>query len=819
MDISRVGLTESDVRARQATHGRNELPQGVPAGLTILKRQFFSLFNLVLLAAGVVAFSLREYVDGAFIVFFILLSGTLGFFQEYHSNTAAQKLRTFLSRRTMVRRDNKEFEVPPEELVPGDIIILEPGDIVPADSTVLCAEDLLVDESTFSGEVEPVAKQVGEADNPDSMLLTGTHILTGRAEARVDATGTKTRYASIAERAGQVDDKSPFVVDVDKFGAFILKLVLLLLSLVVLANIVTEGAVDFPHLLIFAVALGVSVIPEALPVVTTFSLSRGALRLARENVVVRRLSAIEDLGSIDVLCTDKTGTLTENRLSLLNDFVENQTLSVRVAAALAAKDLDEERAEPFDLAIARSQGALERTECDTFRFIRELPFDPSLRRNAVVVERTGKTFLIVRGAPEAVFARAPGSRSEWLAPWMREEEEKGRRLLAVALRDITGLGENVALEENMELLGLLSFEDSLKPTTKPALDEARRLNVSVKIITGDAPSVARSVGKDIGSVVHDTEVVTAYDLLSRPLEEQRAMVDTCSVFARATPEDKLRIVKLLAERHTVGFLGEGINDSPALKAAAVGMVVAGASDIARETADLILTKQDLSVVVQGIRLGRETFVNTSKYIRLTLTSNFGNFFAIAIASLFVTFLPMLPSQLLLLNLLSDVPMMMIASDIVHRSEITRPHRFDVRDIAFVAIVLGFVSTCFDLLVFSLFVGEGEAVLQTNWFIASVVTELVLLFSLRSMLPLRKAGFPSEGIVLLTVLSMVTAVALPYLPVGQHIFSFTPPALSHLGILALMALLYLITTEAVKGFVVRFLPSATLPATTHAPHVK
>lgn len=495
-------------------------------------------------------------------------------------------------------------------------------------------------------------------------------------------------------------------------------------------------------------------IPEALPLVLTFSLSRGALLFAQKGVIVKRLSSVQDLGSVNLLCTDKTGTITENRLVHVNTLsVPESSFQPLVLARLAAHDLEERNPEPFDRATDEALSPEQRREVDVFELLEEEAFDPKLRSNGAVVSRQDSLRLhIRRGSPEYFFELGLADR-EWVGPWLEEEERQGHRVLGVSYDD--GSGARFA--------GFVSFAGKLKDTTIETIAAAKRLNVAITIVTGDALMVAEAVGRQAGLVTGPDEVMEVGAFLSLPPQEQHRRVGTVRVFARTTPEQKLELIELLKQQYTVGFLGEGINDAPALKAAHVSMVVQSAADVARETADIVLLENDLRVIVDGTRSGRETHANTLKYIRATLVSNFGNFHAVAVGSLFIDFQPMLPKQLLLLNLLSDFPMMAIAFGRVSDREVAHPQRYNFRSLYIIFITLGLISTVFDFLYFGLFYRISPEVLQTNWYIASVITELLLLLSIRSMLPIEKAGWPAPLIVLLSAVAFVITLALPMIP--------------------------------------------------------
>lgn len=792
------GLASADVAELQHEYGKNELPKSEHQFLKLLIRQIKSVFIAMLLVAAFVTYLLGEPFDAGFILVFVVLGIGISLFQEYKSNAAAEKLQSYLVHTITVRRDNIDVDVPVSELVPGDILKLESGDVIPADAVVRYAQGFQVNETTFTGESVPVAKvaSMEVAPREESQLLQGTMVVRGLAYAEVTKTGVQTRLAQIAKQTSAIEGESELTKGIDKISTFILRATLITLLFIVLANIMIEGAdADIPHLLIFAIALAVSVIPEALSLVMMFSLSRGALRLAKNHVIVKRLSAVQDLGSIELLCTDKTGTITENKLVYQNDYlIPESPWHPLVLSRLTACNLDERNPEPFDQATDAALSDEQRTQVLRYELIEEEPFDPAVRSNgARVKDAEGRELHIRRGSPEYFIDQGLISH-DVVGQWLEDEERQGHRVLGVSY----DAGEGARFG------GFVAFADTLKSSTAKTLKQARELNVAVTIITGDSLKVAEAIGREVSLVTKEDEVIEASEFFALPSQEQHRRVGLIRVFARTTPEQKLSLIMLLKEKYTVGFLGEGINDAAALKAANVSLVVQSASDVARETADIVLLKSNLRVIIEGIRFGRETHANTLKYIRATLVSNFGNFYAVAIGSLFITFLPMLPKQLLLLNLLSDFPMMAIAFDRVSRAEIARPQKYDFRALYIIFITLGLVSTAFDFLWFALFFKDGAGVLQTNWFIASVITEIILLFSIRSMLPIEKAGLPAPLIMWLSGGALIATVALPMIPLTAHYFEFVTPSAHDMTLILSLAVLYLGVTEMVKRPVARFL---------------
>lgn len=791
------GLSEKEVKERRKLSGLNILPVPRYRLIKLLARQFQGIFTILLIAASGVTFILGEPFDAFFILVIVFLSVGLNIFQEHKSNAAAEKLKSYLVKTITVRRDGKDKEIPIAEIVPGDILKLESGEIVPADAIIRHTTGLQVDETAFTGESVPVVKTEvkGNDTNSEHILLQGVIIISGLAYAEVTATGGQTRLAQIAQTVSTTESVSELSRGIDRISTFILRVTILTLVFIVVANILIEGSsADIPSLLIFSITLAVSVIPEALPLVMTFSLSRGALRLAQKHVIVKRLSSVQDLGSIELLCTDKTGTITENRLVHTNDYIIPESpWHPLVLSHLTANDLNERHPEPFDRATEIALSDEQKLLIKGFVLLEEESFDPVLRSNGSIVQRPDGTKIhIRRGSPEYFLGQGLVAK-EVVGAWLADEETKGHRVLGVSYDEGTG----------PKFGGFVSFVDIVKKSTADTIVRAQELGVLITIITGDSRLVAEAVGNEVGLIKNTEEVIEATAFFDLPAEKQHERISAIRVFARTTPEQKLSLISLLKERYTVGFLGEGINDAPALKAASVSMVVASASDVARETADIVLLKSDLHVIIDGIRLGRETHANTLKYIRATLVSNFGNFYAVAIGSLFITFLPMLPKQLLLLNLLSDFPMMAIAFDRVSKAEIAKPQRYDFRSLFIVFITLGLISTVFDFMWFGLFFKDAPEVLQTNWFIASVITEIFLLVSIRSMLPIEKAGYPAPIIVGLSVFAFIAALALPTIPYTAELFGFTPPTFTHLALIVSLAFVYLITSELVKRPLARF----------------
>lgn len=809
------GLSASEASRRLSLFGKNELTGREATWQEVFLRQFRSAFIYLLFVASGIALYLGEYLDAAIIFLFLLINAALGFFQEYRAEHALKLLKRFIERTTRVRRDGKEMTVIVRDVVPGDIVLLDAGDMIPADGYFLHTTDVSVDESPMTGESVPVAKHSGALSKTSSSFyeagnigFSRTTLLSGDAELLVFATGNQSEVGVIAGKMRETEGSSAFEEGVSHFSRFILKLILVTVPIVYLLHAAIQGDhVGLGEFLLFSIALTVSAIPEAFPLVTTIALSRGALLLAKKHVVPRHLSAIEDLGSIDVLCTDKTGTITENRLSVRSIWGGEQSV-LRHALMASCREVAERRTQNsvFNSALLSYASKDIIASLSSVERIDELPFDPLRRRESMLVAENGKRLLVMRGAPEVVFAASGKKIPKEAEEWAKEEWNKGCRVLAIGWKTMPKDGNKYLREEDEEhlhALGMIAFSDPLKFSSKQAIRHADRLGIRVKIVTGDAKEVAGWIGCEAGVTSSSEAVISGPELDVLSQDEKMLAVEKYDVFARMMPIQKLEIIELLKKNHLVGFLGEGFNDAPALKTAHVGLAVSGASDIAQDASDIILLNPSLEVIIDGVREGRKIFANSVKYIRATLASNFGNFYALAFASLFVPFLPMLPIQILLLNLLSDFPMISIAADAVDDSELKRPRGYQVVELTAIALVLGIVSTLFDFAFFGYFIQYEKEVLQTMWFVGSVLTELVLLFSIRTALPFWQAKRPSGAVLTLSLFVFVITLLLPFIPLAQKMFGFVTPTSGNMIALLLLVSFYFISSEAIKLLFYRF----------------
>jgi len=820
---ARGGLSEAEAQGRLERFGPNELAVARVDAWRVALRQFRSPMVYLLAGAAAVSLAFGNHADGVTIGVILLINAAIGFCQEYRSERAVEKLRERLSARARVRRGGHIVSVDRRALVPGDVVLLEPGDIVDADLRVFVSDGLTLDESSLTGESAAVPKiagpdKVNGKERAANMAHMMTRVVAGYGEGVVVATGSATIIGTIAKLTRETPRESAFERNLKDFSAFILKAVGIVLATVFIVNIFLKGESHIVPQLLFAVALAVSVVPEALPAVSSFTLARGAMRLSKRHVVVKRLSAIEDLGHIEVLCTDKTGTLTEGRMRVAGVRAHDPRAALKLALAAATeKELRKHGVVPktFDAAIVEEAGPEAARTVLGWRRSWFAPFDPSRRRaSAVFDDGRGRT-LVVLGAPEEVLARStmrlgPGG-AVALTPKavleerasVRDEGLAGKRVLALAYRPVDALpSDGDDLERALTYVGTISFEDPLKPTAAAAVKDAASLHVRVKILTGDAPEVAGAVGMRTGVIDGVEEVVTGEALDAVPAAEFDRLIETRHVFARVTPQQKFRIVQGLERRFQVGFLGEGINDTPALKAANVALAVDHASDVARETADIILLRKDLRVIVEGVREGRRIFTNIVKYVKYTLIGNFGNFIAVAVVSLLIDELPMLPIQILLLNLLTDLPLIAVAADSVDAEEVARPKRFELRELAFIAVFLGMVSSFFDFAYYALNRKEGIEAVRTLWFLFSVLTEIALIYSIRTRFAFWKAVRPPSAMTMIAAATIALALALTFHPAGQAVFHFVAPSARQLWGVVALAAAYFAATEIVKLAYVR-----------------
>ncbi len=813
------GLTAEEARRRLSLYGPNE-PTVVRRAASIEQLLVF-LTNplvLILLIASIITAILGEVLNSSIIIMMVLLSVALNFLQTFRSQRAVERLRAGVALTSSVLRDGAWIEVPRSALVPGDVIRLSAGVLVPADARLIETNALHVQQAALTGESMPVEKRARElatmpsnAADAENMVFLGTSVVSGTATALIAVTGRATAFGDIAARLATRPPETEFEHGIRRFGLFIMRTVVFLVLFVFVVSLPLHRQSPLESLL-FAISLAVGLTPEFLPMITTVTLAQGASHMAKQKVIVKNLAAIQNFGSMDILCSDKTGTLTSGKTVLHAYLDPLGHPSQRVLFYAYINSFCETGIKsPLDAAI------LQHTQLDVqaYRKLREIPFDFERRRLSVIVESESAPILISKGAPESIVDictqyEVDGQSKQW-DTYARTQCEntyqqlsaQGFRVLAVAYRRMARQESyTVEDERDMTLVGFLTFFDPPLEEVGEVLQALSHDDVEIKILTGDnelvAHHVCEQVGLDVGRIVLGEELDSMSDTALAHIAEQT------SVFARVSPAQKNRIILALKHRgHVVGFMGDGINDAPSLHAADVGISVSSAVDVAKDAADIILLERGLRILHAGILEGRKAFGNVMKYLLMGTSSNFGNMFSMAGASLFLPFLPMLPTQILLNNFLYDLSQVTIPTDNVDESYIIKPRRWDIGLIRDFMIYIGPVSSIFDFLTFFIMLRvfyASESLFHTGWFVESLATQTLVLFIIRTVgNPLRSR--PSLPLTI-TVLGIVAfGMLLPFTPFAAPL-GFTPLPGLYFLFRAAMIITYLLLVEVVKRWLMR-----------------
>jgi Mg2+-importing ATPase len=829
--LAENGLTTAQATARLSEFGPNE-PATAKRTATVLQilLLFANPLAIILLAASVISAALGEVLNATIIALMIVLSVALNFIQTYRSQRAVDRIRKEVAPTATVLRDGKWVEIPRREVVPGDVIKLAAGDLVPADADLFQARDLHVQQAALTGEslpvektaIDPQSRQQPNADETHKVFL-GTSIVSGTGTALVTATGKNTTFGDIATRLATKPPETEFERGTRQFGLLIMKTTILLVLFVLLISVVLHH--NFMESLLFAVALAVGLTPEFLPMITTVTLGQGAVHMARKKVIVKHLEAMQNFGSIDVLCSDKTGTLTSGLMALDQhvDPFGNSAERVFLLAYLnslhetgVSNPLDEaikerQTSNPLDTAVLQH----DHPDIHEYRKIDEIPFDFERRRVSIVVEHEGARLLITKGAPESVLpvcnAYELNGQQNPLDTDSRSRSEttyrgfcaQGFRMLAVAYTKVSPKEVyRAADEKDLVLAGYLTFSDPPLESAKSSLLDLRRDGIEVKILTGDNELVTQHICSQVGL---DSERIILGDELETMTDPALAhIVEQTSVFARVSPAQKNRIILALKHRsHVVGYLGDGINDAPSLHAADVGISVSTAVDVAKDAADFILLEPGLKVLHDGIIEGRKSFGNVMKYLLMGTSSNFGNMFSMAAASVFLPFLPMLPTQILLNNFLYDLAQVTIPTDKVDETFIQKPQRWNVKLIRDFMIYIGPLSSIYDFLTFFALLKifhASEQFFHSGWFVESLATQTLVIFVIRTARnPLRSR--PSLALTLTTCAIVLFGTVLPFNRLGS-LMGFTPMPWTFLLFIAVATGTYLLLVEFVKRHLMR-----------------
>jgi Mg2+-importing ATPase len=816
LQTSAQGLPSDEAALRLQRYGPNLLkPRKRTDVLTLFLAQFKSPIILILIFAAVVSFALGDHSNPPIIIGIVIVSALLGFWQERGAARAVSKLFAMVRIKTIALRDGNSVEIPVEDVVPGDIIELRAGDVVPADGLILEAKDVFVDEAALTGETYPAEKStlmlpeetvLGQRANS---VFMGTHIISGMAKELVVETGTGTEFGKVSERLRLRPPETEFEHGIRRFGYLLIEITLMMVIFIFAVNVYLHRPVIQSFL--FSAALAVGLTPQLLPAIISVNLSQGAKRMAEERVIVKRLNSIENFGSMDVLCADKTGTVTSGVMQVQSTPGADGTESEKVLLyAYLNACYQTGFANPIDEAIHSHRSF----DISAYRKLDEVPYGFVRKRLSILVQKDGVNLMITKGAVSNILdictlAEIDGRVIDMAL--VKDEIDKeyqrlgleGFRVLAVAYRNIEDSTITQESEIGMVFLGFVVLFDPPKPGIAAVFEQLRGMGVSFKIITGDNRLVTANVCRQLG--LSKPEMLTASDVGKMDDATLIKRVGEVDAFAEVEPNQKERIILALKKGgHVTGFIGDGINDASALHAADVSISVDTAVDVAKEAADIVLMEKDLAVLVDGIKRGRATFANTLKYVFMAASANFGNMFSMAGASLFLPFLPLLPVQILLLNILTDLPEMSIATDAVDPELVEKPRRWDIRFIRNFMLVFGSLSSVFDYITFGvllLVLHAGMDQFRAGWFIESVISAAMVVLVIRTRRPFFRS-FPGKALLWMTMVVVVIGFIFPYIPLGK-LFSFLPLPVIFLPVVILIIILYVAAAEFTKKFFYRF----------------
>jgi len=806
------GLSEMNATKRLEEFGPNKIQAaGRTGSLVLFLKQFYNPITLILIGAAILSFFLNDQTDAVIILLIILISASLSFFQEKGAADALGKLLSLVRITTSVLRDGSQETIPIENVVVGDIVSLSAGNTVPGDSRLIESNNLFLNEATLTGETFPAEKKCGQLPATTSLagrtncIFMGTHVISGTAKAAVVGTGINTEFGKISQHLRKLKPETEFEKEIKRFGLFLMQVTLILVVLVFVINILLHK--PWLESFLFSLAIAVGLTPQLLPAIISINLSKGASRMAGLKVIVKRLSAIENFGSMNVLCTDKTGTITQGKITLakaadINGDESDKTFRLAYLNA----HFESGFSNPIDEAI-RNFGSP-----DMQNVVKEdeIPYDFIRKRLSILVNDHGSQLLVTKGAFDEIISICSqaedksgnivdlSSVRDKVLGRIQSHCSEGFRIICVAYKNLQQKKEITKDDEkDMTLAGILLLTDPLKPDAAATLARLHAAGVSLKIITGDNALIARYISRQVG--VDEPVIITGEELQDMSTEALVQKAPRTNVFAAVEPNQKERIlIALKRAGNVVGFMGDGINDAPALHTADVGISVYGAADVAKDAADIVLLADNLDVLQNGIKEGRKTFANTLKYIFMATSANFGNMFSMAGSSLLLTFLPLLPKQVLLVNLLTDIPEMTIATDAVDEEMVDKPARMNMKFIRTFMVVFGIISSLFDYVTFFVLlyvVKASEQVFRTGWFVESVVSAALIVLIIRTSKTVFKSR-PGKYLVLATAFVVLITLLIPLSPVAS-LLGFTPLPLKLYLLIALIIMAYVLLTELAK----------------------
>jgi len=859
---SKEGLTEKEAKERLKIYGFNKIVAFKIDLLEIIKRNSLNFFNIFLFIAVLLSLMIKgPEIEAFLILFFLVVSIFVSIFQDYKANKLSEKLLSYFENYAFVKRNGKWQRINAKEIVPGDYVKVPTGYLIPADLRIFKAENAMVDESIITGESEPIIKnprisadttRIDSDDNilrestnfhlhsyashkrssvvPENIALMGTTLIKGEIEGIVFATGKETYFGKVAKSTLEIPKETAYQKMMNDFAKNISFVSIIVALIVIFINLLKPGYPNIQELIIFTIVLAVAIVPEFLPTMTVLALGLAGNRLAKKGLIIKRLSSIEDLGAIEILCTDKTGTITTNELKLVRINSKNEEEFIKYFLAdyyftqemtpyekaileyLNSIPLKQQKENSVEFGLSSMVSAYE-----NFEFIEDIGFDPIKRIRKLIVKENGEEIEIIKGAPENVL--------EYISPrintnisqinaditekinqdkslvnyWLKvfeEEDKNGYRTL--------GLG--IKKQEEGKFLGIASFFDPLKDTAFSAIQLAKNLNIEVKILTGDALNVARKTALELGLINENDKVILGEDIRNLSEEEAEKIIKKTKVFARVLPEDKLKIIKILQKEKFVGFLGEGINDAPGLKIANVALAVDTAVDVVKQEADIILKEKDLKTIIDGIYEGRKTLENIGKYIKHTMSDNFGNLTSIAILTSILPFVPMTPLQVLLTNFLTDIPIIAFADDNVKIKEIRRPVKLSNIQLILLLLILGLIAGIVNITGYLLVKNESIGIIRTFIFFLTTMTGLAVCFSIRTKNWLIFSK-PSKSFFIASMAGFIATIIFVFLPPFKSIFNFYSLNVKFILYSIFLIFVFIISTELAKIMFYKKFPNA------------
>lgn len=803
LKTSEDGLTENEASDRLKIYGPNKVKYFKIDLSEIFKRNFLNYFNILLIFAGILAFVINGLsIETILIFIFFIIAICLSIYQDYKASKLAEAFLSYFKIYAKTKRDGEFKIIDSEKLVLGDYVRVEAGYLIPADIRIIKSEGALINEAVLTGETGLISKNEEncEADsiyNAKNIGFSGTTVVNGYIEGIVIATGENSYFGKIAKSTLEISKETAYQKTFNKFAKYMTFYAIFLIILLFIFNFLKPEPISLKELVLFAITLAISIIPEFLPGITVLTLSISALRLAKRGLVIKRLSSIEDLGGIEILCTDKTGTITKNEMELkeiIADDIDNLfkyglieywQSGERDFYIEAIKEKFEEKLNKFKM------------EDGNLKIIEIFPFDPQERIKKIKIEEGGEVKFLIKGAPENIFSYIKDENlKEVYLQEFRKYSQMGYRTLSFGL-----------LKENdFKYLGLAIFEDPLKETAKETIERAKRINLKIKILTGDAPEVAEKVGIELG-LCKKSEVILGEDLEKFDKEELFNILERYNVFARVLPEHKFKIISTLQEKYFVGYLGEGINDAPALKISDVSIVVDTASDITKEEADVILREKDLSLIVDAVYEGRRSVFNIGKYLKHTMSDNFGNFFSISFLSLILKYVPLTPIQILFTNLLTDLPLAFVSYDNVKNGDIKRPIQITSFEFIMLLILLGIVAAFINIVSYLIVKDLEISQVRTAIFLMTTLTGILVMFSIRN----KNWFIFASKIPFILFIALIGAVVFTLFsitnPTLMRIFGFNYLPLAIFKKLIILMIIFFILTELAKKLYYKIFPDS------------